>query len=313
MSLICMPVRSSSRWVASIGPVSISTGSTPTRQVSTTRASGREPERLGLVGRHQQHGAGAVGDLRRRAGGVHAVFAGDGLEPGEASSVVSRRPSSRVDAVGGAGRLALVVEVGRVDRHDLGVEAVLGPGLGGALLGQDAELVDVAAGDAPLLGDALGALELRRELVLREVALRHGLADTEAAPEREPIGTRLMTSTPHATATSTTPEPTRLVARLVACCDEPHWLSTVVAGADIGRPAVSHAVRVMLKACIPTWLTQPPTTWPTSAGSMPDRSMSAFSASASRSAEWKVDRPPPRRPIGVRTASTITTSGMGAA
>ena len=31
----------------------------------------------------------------------------------------------------------------------------------------------------------------------------------------------------------------------------------------------------MLKVCSPTWLTQPPTTWPTSAGSMPDRSTSA--------------------------------------
>ena len=64
-----------------------------------------------------------------------------------------------------------------------------------------------------------------------------------------------MTSTPQATATSTTPEPTRLVARLVACWDEPHWLSTVVAATEMGRPAVSHAVRATLKACMPTWLT----------------------------------------------------------
>ena len=33
-----------------------------------------------------------------------------------------------------------------------------------------------------------------------------------------------------------------------------------------GRPAASQAVRVMLNACSPTWLTQPPTTWPISAG-----------------------------------------------
>ena len=43
MSSTLRPVRSSSRWVASIGPVSISTGSTPTRQVSTIRARGRRP------------------------------------------------------------------------------------------------------------------------------------------------------------------------------------------------------------------------------------------------------------------------------
>ena len=117
-----------------------------------------------------------------------------------------------------------------------------------------------------------------------------------------------MSSTPHATATSTTPEATRLVARLVACCDEPHWLSTVVAAADKGSPAASHAVRVMLNACIPTWLTHPPMTWPTSVGSMPERSISSFCTIDSRSAEWNVDSPPPRRPTGERTASTITTS-----
>ena len=58
-----------------------------------------------------------------------------------------------------------------------------------------------------------------------------------------------------------------LAARLVACWHEPHWLSTVVAAAVNGRPAVSHAVRAMLNDCSPTWLTQPPTTWPTA----PDR------------------------------------------
>jgi hypothetical protein len=83
---------------------------------------------------------------------------------------------------------------------------------------------------------------------------------------------RLITSTPQARATSTTPLPTSAVARLVACWLEPHWVSTVVLATDIGRPAASHAVRVMLNACSPTWLTQPPTTWPISAGSMPVRS-----------------------------------------
>ena len=62
----------------------------------------------------------------------------------------------------------------------------------------------------------------------------------------DPIGMRLIDSTPHATATSTTPLATRLVAKLVACCDEPHWVSTVVAAVSRGRPAVSQAVRVRL-------------------------------------------------------------------
>ena len=72
---------------------------------------------------------------------------------------------------------------------------------------------------------------------------------------------------------------------LVACCDDPHWLSTVVAAAEIGRPAASHAVRVMLKACMPTWLTQPPMTCSTSDGSIPERSISSFCTIDSRSAE----------------------------
>src|SRR5262249_32947098 len=94
----------------------------------------------------------------------------------------------------------------------------------------------------------------------------------------------------------------------VAGWDEPHWLSTVVAAVEIGSPAVSHAVRVMLKPCMPTWLTHPPTTCPTSAGSMPARSINSFCTIDNASAEWNVDMPPPRRPIGERTASTMTTS-----
>ena len=64
------------------------------------------------------------------------------------------------------------------------------------------------------------------------------------------MGTRLMTSTPQATATSTTPEPTRLVAKLVACWDEPHWLSTVVRG-DRDRAGRRSATRcgLTLKDC----------------------------------------------------------------
>src|ERR687897_1410033 len=103
-----------------------------------------------------------------------------------------------------------------------------------------------------------------------------------------PRGTRLITSTPQATATSTAPEPTSEAARLVACCDDPHWLSTVVAATDRGNPAVSQPVRATLKDCSPTWVTHPPTTWPTRAGSMPVRSTRADRTVANRSAGWAV-------------------------
>ena len=75
----------------------------------------------------------------------------------------------------------------------------------------------------------------------------------------EPMGTWLKFSTPQATAALMTPEPMRLAATLVACSDEPHWVSTVVAGALWGRPAVSQAVRVTLKDCMPTWPRSPRT------------------------------------------------------
>src|SRR6478672_11468069 len=131
--------------------------------------------------------------------------------------------------------------------------------------------------------------------------------------EFDPIGTRLMTSTPQPIAMSTTPDPTRLVATFVACCDDPHCVSTVVAATDRGRPAVNHAVRAMLNDCSPTWLTQPATTWPISPGSMPERSITSCCIVANRSAGCMDERPPPRLPIGERTASTITTSVIAAA
>ena len=139
-----------------------------------------------------------------------------------------------------------------------------------------------------------------------------GTGRPKSPAEFDPIGMRLMISTPQASATSTVPDPTSELATFVACCDEPHCVSTVVAATDSGRPAVSHAVRATLKDCSPIWLTQPPTTWPTSAGSMPARSSAAFCATASSSAGWIVESPPPRLPTGVRTASRMTTSLMAA-
>src|SRR2546421_6042393 len=126
----------------------------------------------------------------------------------------------------------------------------------------------------------------------------------------EPSGMRLIDSTPQARATSTAPEAMSPAARLVACWDEPHWESTVVAGTVRGRPAVSQAVRAMLKDCSPTAVTHPPTTCSTWAGSMPALSITARWTVPSRSAGCMVDRPPPRRPMGLRAASTITTSVM---
>ena len=130
--------------------------------------------------------------------------------------------------------------------------------------------------------------------------------------EFDPIGMRVMDSTPAAMAMSTVPEATRLAARLAAWWLDPHWVSTVVAAVVMGRPAASQAVRAMLNDCSPTCDTHPVTTCWTAAGSMPVRSIRAMMGVPSRSAGCTVDRPPFRRPTGVRTASTITTSAIGA-
>ena len=117
-----------------------------------------------------------------------------------------------------------------------------------------AEGVEFVAGDAERLGDALGALELGRVLVVLPVVLR-----LIGLPTNGSFGTRR----PHrdhahhldaARDRRRRPRPpaTSAVAMLVACCDEPHCVLTVVAAASSGRPACSHAVRVTLAACIPT-------------------------------------------------------------
>ena len=262
--------------MASIGPVSISTGSVPTRQVSTIRARGVRPSAPAFSS-VVIITAAAPSEICDELPAVWTPFSrATGFSDASFSSVVSRRPSSRLTVC--------VVPVGLPSSSTSGAsivdvlagEAVLLPRLRGALLGREAEGVGVLAGDAPLVGDALGALELRGHLVLLEVGLR----DRDAEPERLVAGRcrsapgsspRRRRRVPR----SITPEPTSDDTRLVACWLEPHCVSTVVAAVDSGRPAASQAVRAMLNACSPTWLTQPPTTCPTSdgvdAGAIDDR------------------------------------------
>src|SRR5882757_2429431 len=81
-----------------------------------------------------------------------------------------------------ARRLAFGVDVGRVDRKYLALEATFGPRLLRTLLRHEAERVAVGAGNTPLVGDALGAFELARQFVVfavrRRVRATEVLADT---------------------------------------------------------------------------------------------------------------------------------------
>src|ERR1035437_9388571 len=85
----------------------------------------------------------------------------------------------------------------------------------------------------------------------------------------------------------------------------------VVAGTDSGQPAASTALRPTLNACSPTWETQPMMTSSTREGSRLLREAIARNASDARSTGCQFFSFPLRLPPGVRTASTMTATGIG--
>ena len=100
------PARSSTLSVAGIGPVSIDHGVDAGEGEGVEAGPRGEAELVGLLLAHDQHGGGAVGDLRRVAGGDLAVGLERRLQLGErldgragadalvaARRVVGRRPS----------------------------------------------------------------------------------------------------------------------------------------------------------------------------------------------------------------------------
>ena len=125
-----------------------------------------------------------------------------------------------------------------------------------------------------------------------------------------PRPTRDMASTPHAITRSYAPAITPCAPKCTACCDDPHWRSTLVAGTSHGRPAAIHALRVTFTPCSPVCVTQPPITSSTWRGSTPVRSSSPFSTAPSRSVGCSEDSLPFFLPIGLRTAPTIYASLM---
>src|SRR6266545_8077582 len=91
----------------------------------------------------------------------------------------------------------------------------------------------------------------------------------DASSTDEPIGTRVIDSTPPATARSACPAMTAAAAKCTACWLDPHCRSSVVPGTDSGQPAASAALRPTFQDCSPTCDTTPQTTSLTSAGSSP--------------------------------------------
>ncbi len=143
---------------------------------------GGETEGLGLLLAHDQHGGSAVADLRRVAGGDHAVGFEGRLEVGQC-----------LDGGAGADALVRCVEFVGLDEFagllvaglgpdgdDLVVEATLGVGPLGPLLAQGTEGVEVVARQAPLLGDDLGRDALGHQPADVGIAQAHRLAEREA-------------------------------------------------------------------------------------------------------------------------------------
>ncbi len=125
-----------------------------------------------------------------------------------------------------------------------------------------------------------------------------------SATER-PIGTRVMLSTPEAMTMSCVPLITAWAANCSACCEEPHWRSTLVPGTLSGMREASTALRATFSDCSPTWPTQPITTSSTAAGSTPVLSRTESSTAAPRSIGCQPASLPPLRPPAVRVAATM--------
>jgi hypothetical protein len=143
---------------------------------------GGEAELLGLLLAHHEHGGGAVGDLRRVAGGDLAVGLERRLQVGErldggagADALVLGDELGALDDVAG-----LLVEALLGDPDDLVVEAALLGGPLGPLLGLGPEGVELLAGQAPLVGDHLGRDPLRDEAGVG-VAGEHPVAEGDRA------------------------------------------------------------------------------------------------------------------------------------
>ena len=124
------------------------------------------------------------------------------------------------------------------------------------------------------------------------------------------MGLRDMDSTPPAMTMSYWPETMPAAAKWTACCEDPHWRSTVTPVTVSGKPADRAAVRAMSPVCSPAWVTQPQMTSSTSAGSTPAVFTRSSRTWADRSAGWTPDSTPSRFPVGVRRAATMTASVM---
>src|SRR3989440_12487225 len=117
-----------------------------------------------------------------------------------------------------------------------------------------------------------------------------------------------MLSTPPATNTSPSPVLIARAAALIAARPEEQSRLKVRPATDTGKPAGRAAIRATFRLSSPAWFAQPRYTSSTRAGSTPTRRTTSPTTSAARSSGRTSLSATWCRPIGVRTAPTITAS-----
>ena len=224
------------------------TGSTPTVVWSTIRARGFRPERLGLPALHQQHRGGAVGDLRRVARRDLAVLLEGRLELGELLE-----GGVRADAL--VGHVGVAVDRNGTISRSKRPSSVACARRSGASAGRSRR---ARSGGSPT-GRRSSRPRCPAARGCTSPAAPRGQGEPTSSTHLKPtpIGMWPMCSTPEPMAASCTPEAISAAAKLTACCAEPHWRSTVVAGVSTGSPAWSQALRPTLNICSPYCCTQP--------------------------------------------------------
>src|SRR5207245_5297640 len=136
-------------------------------------------------------------------------------------------------------------------------------------------------------------------------------AERENASGALPItnGARVIDSTPPAIAKSISPARIARPAAPTASRPDAQRRLRVWPGTDSGIPASNSAMRATLRLSSPAWLAQPKNTSSTSDQSSPGCfAINALIGVAARSSARTLASEPPKRPIGVRTASQINTS-----
>ncbi len=139
------------------------------------------------------------------------------------------------------------------------------------------------------------------------------LASPMRAPQRlvgATYGPRLIDSAPPPIATSVSPSRIDWAADTMACSPLPHSRFTFIAATPSGRPPSIAATRDRYMSRGSVLITCPNATWPTESAATPARRSASRTTVAASWVGARSFRLPPKVPMAVRTALTMTTSRM---